>query len=78
MTLGNSPVRFNKRMAHGYNIPVCAHSKIPLPGNTNPLNLDLTDEGHKRIPKKTKIEPLHKPSEDLLRIESENKKFDQL
>ena len=49
-----------------------------MPGNSNPLGIEIEDEGIKRIPKKTRVDPIVKPNPELLKIESENTKFEQL
>lgn len=44
VTLGNNPVKFGRKVFIASNTPQCTHSKIPIPGNSNPLGLDMTEE----------------------------------
>ena len=61
VTLGNSPVKFGRKVYLSNNTPSCAVSKIPIPGQTNPLGVDMEKDNFKLMPSKKRLSPLRTP-----------------
>eukprot|EP00347_Sterkiella_histriomuscorum_P005157 403357678 len=77
VTLGNNPVKFGRKVYLQSNTPQCTHSKIPIPGNTNPLGLEmfLDDQNINLMPRKKRLSPIQSPKKDLLIIDTDNHRF---
>ncbi|CDW79056.1 UNKNOWN [Stylonychia lemnae] len=75
VTLGNSQVRFGKKVYLNTNTPQCSYSRIPIPGNTNPHGLDMDRDNFKLMPAKKRLSPLRTPQEDLMIIDTDNNNF---